>query len=76
MVMTAAMVVGLTAFALSGLASFTILAGMIVIISMTMLMFFILTFACGYYAYNTGWCVLAVILFGLYLVVDTMLIMG
>ena len=70
-VMTAAMVIALTLFAVSGIADFTLLWCMAFIVSMTMLTLVIMTWIVGYPIFYTGWCALAVVLFGIYLVIDT-----
>ena len=70
-IMTAGVVVALTIFAFWGFADFTILWGLAFILGMTMFIFSILTWACGYPMNNTAWCALCVVLYGLYLIIDT-----
>ena len=73
--LTACIVLGLTLFAFSGIADFTILAGMLVVLLFASLAFMIVTLIVGFYSY-IGWCYLGVFLYGLYLVIDTSIIMG
>mmetsp|Transcript_26230 Transcript_26230/g.25406 ORF Transcript_26230/g.25406 Transcript_26230/m.25406 type:complete len:178 (-) Transcript_26230:54-587(-) len=73
--MTAAIVLGLTLFAFSGLADFTILWGALVVLLVASLVFMFMCIFIGWYSY-IGWCYLGVFIYGLYLVIDTKIIMG
>ncbi len=70
--MTAGIVVALTIYALTTKSDFSICGGMLFIIGATMIMIALFSILFG--SYNTAniiFCGLAVILFGLYLVIDT-----
>mmetsp|Transcript_13935 Transcript_13935/g.10045 ORF Transcript_13935/g.10045 Transcript_13935/m.10045 type:complete len:140 (-) Transcript_13935:47-466(-) len=73
--MTAAIVLGLTLFAFSGLADFTILFGLLVVFLFATLAFAIISIIVLWQDYIL-WCYLGVMLYGLYLVIDTTLLMG
>eukprot|EP00349_Pseudokeronopsis_sp_Brazil_P009582 CAMPEP_0202971086 /NCGR_PEP_ID=MMETSP1396-20130829/23293_1 /ASSEMBLY_ACC=CAM_ASM_000872 /TAXON_ID= /ORGANISM="Pseudokeronopsis sp., Strain Brazil" /LENGTH=241 /DNA_ID=CAMNT_0049700097 /DNA_START=83 /DNA_END=808 /DNA_ORIENTATION=+ len=73
--MTAAIVVGLTLFAFSGLADFTVLWGALVVLLMASLSLMLVSLITGFYTYY-GWCFLFVFIYGMYLVIDTKIIMG
>jgi FtsH-binding integral membrane protein len=74
--MTAAMVISLTIYAFTTKADFTIMGGMFFILGASMLMLAIFCLFVRFYWLHMLYCCLGVILFGLYLVFDTQLIMG
>ena len=73
--MTAGITVALTLYALTTKTDFTICGGMMFVISASFLMFGFLFFLMGQ-AMQLFYCTLGVILFGLYLVIDTQMICG
>ncbi|CDW79303.1 UNKNOWN [Stylonychia lemnae] len=72
---TAAIVVSLTIYALTTKKDFTVMGGMIFVFSACLLMFGVFTMFWGYYA-RVVYCCLGLILFGLYLIIDTQMICG
>lgn len=73
--MTAAMVGGLTLYAFTTKSDFTICGGMLFVVSACFLMMGLFMFLFGP-AMRLIYCTLGVILFGVYLVVDTQLVIG
>lgn len=74
--MTAAMVIALTIYAFTTKTDFTVCGGTLFIISATMMMFAIFVIFVRNYWVNMIWCSIGVILFGIYLIFDTQLIIG
>lgn len=73
--MTAAMVVALTVYALTTKTDFTVCGGMLFVVSACFLMFGLFTWVFGP-TVRLIYCVIGVVLFGLYLVIDTQLVCG
>lgn len=69
--MTAAMVTGLTLYAIFTKTDFTTCCGMIVVIMVVMLTFGILAIVSGSKTLHLIYCSIGVILFGLYIIIDT-----
>lgn len=73
---TAAIVIAITVFVWFSKSDFTYLAPIIICIGMSMFMLSIFIFAFHFKALHMVYCALAVILFSLYLIFDTQLILG
>ena len=74
--MTAAMVISLTVYAFVTKTDFTVLGGLFFILGACLTMFCIFAFIVRYHVLNMAICAIGVVLFGLYLIFDTQLIMG
>jgi len=70
MAITAAIVISLTLYAMKSKRDFTVLGGMMFVVSACFLMFGMFTIFWGFYA-RILYCSLGLILFGLYLIIDT-----
>eukprot|EP00357_Protocruzia_adherens_P013751 CAMPEP_0115017768 /NCGR_PEP_ID=MMETSP0216-20121206/28337_1 /TAXON_ID=223996 /ORGANISM="Protocruzia adherens, Strain Boccale" /LENGTH=236 /DNA_ID=CAMNT_0002388695 /DNA_START=44 /DNA_END=754 /DNA_ORIENTATION=- len=75
-VLTVGVTVALTLYACFTKTDFTVLGGMTWILCMVMLMFGIMLFFMHSSLLNTIYCVLGVLLYGLFLIIDTQLIVG
>ena len=75
MAITAAIVISLTIYAITTKKDFTVMGGMMFVVSACFLMFGMFTIFWGYYA-RILYCSLGLILFGLYLIIDTQMICG
>ena len=74
--MTAAITLALTIYAMTTKTDFTVMGGLFFILGMTLLMFAIFTWLIGNYWLYVMYCAFGVIVYGLYLIFDTQLIMG
>ena len=74
--MTAAVTLALTIYAMTTKTDFTVMGGIFFVLGMTLLMFAIFTWLIGNYWLYVMYCSLGVIVYGLYLIFDTQLIMG
>ena len=74
--MTVAIVVGLTVYAIFTPTDFTIKWGIVIVILIAMLMLGIFSLFVWSPFLNNLYCALGVIVFGIYLVIDTQLIVG
>ena len=73
--MTAAMTLGLTIYAMTTKTDFTLCAPFLMVIALTSMMFFILSLIFGWYM-NTLYCYFGIILMSFYIVIDTQMIIG
>ena len=74
--MTAAVTLALTIYAVTTKTDFTVCGGVLFVLGMSLLMFAIFTWLIGNYWLHVIYCALGVIVYGLYLIFDTQLIMG
>jgi FtsH-binding integral membrane protein len=74
--MTGAMVVSLCLYAFFTKTDFTMMGGLLCVVSITMCMFGIFVIFIHNRVLDIVWCAIGVIVFGIYLIYDTQLIIG